>query len=518
MKSTDLQIGNLLNNEKLLYLLLISISAAFSVANIQGSVINRDAIVYLSTAEAFLQGGLSATLQIYGWPAYAILGALLSKTLNISIENSFYLINSIFYAVIPAVFLKLYTTATNNRHGLLIAALASLLLPAFNGYREMIIRDVGYWLFSLLALLYFFQFIRTQKTSHALQWQLAIAAAFMFRSEAIAWIIGLPLCLFWVGNFTLSARLKSWLTCTSIYICALIAACVFLLINDAALETLLKKIPSTEAFTNSLYSLKTAQENMATYVLNPFSKEYAPFILNVGLIAHLIHTLLLAVSWPYLVFTFIAIRKNANIEWTDENKIALWAIAINLAMLTTFVLAQQFMIERYTVLTALLILLLISQPISDWTESIWPNASAWIKYGLVFIAIVLMVDIVTTKNPPPTNLISAGEWLKQNTTPHTPVALSDNRLLHYSGRLREGVTCLIDRDLRISLASTDKLKAYAYLVIQTKQKSLQQDTMHLVQEGVFHEIKTFKRGKSVTVIFKNETPQIEQVVSCNPYR
>lgn len=518
MKSTRLQIGSLLKNEKLLYLLLIAISAAFSAINIQGSVINRDAIVYLSTAEAFLQGGLSAAVQVYEWPAYAILGALLSKTLSINLEISFYLINSIFYAIIPAVFLRLYTTATNNRQGLLIAALVSLLLPAFNGYREMIIRDVGYWLFSLLALLYFFRFINTKKISHALQWQLAIAVAFAFRSEAIAWIIGLPLCLFWIDHFTFTARLKNWLNCISIYIFTLLGACVFLLFNDTALETLLRKIPSTGAFINSFSSLKTAQENMATYVLNSFSDEYAPFILNAGLIAHLIKTLLLTVSWLYILFALIAIRKNINIEWGNENKITLWAITINLAVLTTFALAHQFMIERYTVLTALLILLLISQPFTKWLGSIWPTASAWIKYGFTLTAIILVIDIVTTKNPPPTNLISAGEWLKHNTSHDTPVALSDNRLLHYSGRLRAGVTCLIDRDLRISLASTDKLKAYAYIVIQAKQKSLQQDTLHLVQEGTFQEVKTFKRGESVTVIFKNANPQIEQAESCNPYR
>lgn len=518
MKSIESRIFNYLNHEKTLYLLLIGCSFVLSILNIQGSVINRDAIVYLSTAEAFLQEGLFEALQTYEWPAYAILGALLSKTINISIESSFYFINSTLYAVIPVLFLKLYITATNNRHGLLIAALLVLLLPSFNGYRDMIIRDIGYWAFSLLALLYFFRFTHSQKNNDALKWQLAIAAAFIFRSEAIAWIIGLPLCLFWIGNTRLISRLKNWLQCISIYAAALVFAVVFLWINDAAFETLLRKIPSADAFTNIASSLKNAQEKMALHALHELSREYAPFILNTGLMAHLIHTVLSAVSWIYIGFAVMAMRKQEKIKWTPENKIILWAITINLSVLTAFVLAHQFMIERYAVMTALLILLLISQPICKWFEATWTQARPWIKYSALLIAIVLLVDIVTTKNPPPTNLISAGEWLKKNTTPNTPVALSDNRLLHYSDRLRDGVTCLIDRDLRVSLKSPDKLKHYPYIVVQTKKKSLKEDIFPLTNETSFREIKKFKRGESVTIIFKNDNPAVELAENCNPFR
>jgi hypothetical protein len=507
-----------IKQEKILYPLVMGLSVILSLIEIQGSVINRDAIVYLSTAEAFLEHDFADAFQTYKWPGYAILGALLSKATQIPLENCFYIINILLYAIACAAFVRLYDTLTNNKNALPIVALLVLLLPSFNSYREMIIRDVGFWCFSLLALLSFLRFTQTQKKIHSVNWQLAIGIAFLFRSEALAWIIGLPLCLFWIGTHPFSVRMKRWLASISLYAIALIVVAVFLGLNNSAAEVLLHKIPSVSALVNSFNNLQAAQEQMVLHALNDNSAEHAALIFTSGLLAYFIVVVLAASSVIYLILATVAFSKHYTLKPSSANGIVYWALALNLLTLLAFLLAYQFMIERYAVLAALLILLLISQPITLWLAQAWPSLRPWMRYGFVFLAVAMLLDMLISKNPPPTNLKSAGAWLQENTTVDTPVALNDNRLLHYSGRLRQGVTCIIDKDLSVSLKAIDMLKAYPYLVIQTKRKSLQKETLPLTNDQSFEKVTEFNRGQSVIVIYKNSQPSAGPAVDCNPFR
>ena len=507
-----------LKQEKTLYFLLIGVGIILSLIKIQDSVINRDAIVYLSTAEAFYEQGVAGTFKTYSWPAYAIFGAILSKISHISLENCFYIINTILYSLIPAIFLRLYIVITNNRNALQVVALLVLLLPALNGYREMIIRDVGFWCFSLLALLSFLRYFQTKKFFYALTWQLSIGTAFFFRSEAVIWLIGLPFCLFFINTETFGNRFKYWLSSICFYMVILIIGIIIICLHDTALEILKNKLTTIDIFHNFAARLQNAQEKMALNVLNEYSSEYASLILSSGLLILLVHIVLSATSPIYLALATVAFFKRQTIKSSPENKIVLWALILNLIVLIAFLLSYQFMIERYAILTALLILLLISQPITQWAKNSWPQSRLITKYSFIFLTAIVFLDILISKNPPPTNLKSAGEWLKTNTSLDTPIALNDNRLLHYSGRIRKGTTCVIDKDVRVSLHPIDKLKSYSYLVIQTKKDFAEEDTKFLLQNNSFEKITEFTRGKSVIVIFKSMQPSADLAVDCNRFR
>ena len=62
-------------------LALVFMLTAVAVDN----VINRDGILYLDAASAYLNGGIKAALQTYPWPAYPIAIAELSRLTGFSL-------------------------------------------------------------------------------------------------------------------------------------------------------------------------------------------------------------------------------------------------------------------------------------------------------------------------------------------------------------------------------------------------------------------------------------------------
>lgn len=506
-----------LKQEKILYLIIFSVGICLSLFKIHDSVINRDAIVYISTAEKFLENGFAGTFQSYTWLPFSILGAMLSKVTNLSLENSFYFINTFLYALIPVFFVRLYHVVTDNKDTLPLIGLLILLLPSFNGYRDMIIRDVGFWCFSLLALLSFLRFAQTKKLFHAVIWQLAIGVAIFFRLEGLALLIGLPLCLLWMGTTPLIVRTQQWLLSISLYIVLLFIGVSYALTNPTIIEILHNKFYDLRFFTGGIERFNIVQTQVTQHVLNEYSREDSLLILASGLLAHFSYVTLAAIGFFNIGLAYIARKKHFEIACTFENKIIIWALLLCIAPLLAFLMLYQFMIERYAVLVALLTLILIAQPTTLWIKASWPSFRPWIKWAFGLFAIALLMDLLTTKNPPPTNLKLAGEWLQKNATLDTPIALNDTRLLHYSGRIRQGVTCVIDKDLSLSLKKIDALKPYKYLVIQTKIKHLSEDTASIDQDNAFEKVQEFSRGNSIVVIYKNNNAQ-QLAETCNPFR
>ncbi len=507
-----------LKQEKILYLIIFSAGICLSLFKIHDSVINRDAIVYISTAENFLENGFAGTFRSYSWLSFSILGAMLSKVTSLSLENSFYFINTFLYALIPVFFVRLYHVVTDNKDALPLVGLLILLLPSFNGYRDMIIRDVGFWCFSLLALLSFLRFAQTKKLFHSIIWQLAIGMAIFFRLEGLAWLIGLPLCLLWMGPAALRIRTQQCFLSISLYVALLFIGVTYVLASPAITEALHNKLHDLRFFTGGIERFNIVQNQITQHILNEYSREDSLLILMSGLLAHFFHVVLATIGFLYIGLAYLARKKQYEIKCTFENKVIIWALFLCIIPLLAFLIFYQFMIERYAVLVALLTLILIAQPIIQWIKTSWPSFRPWIKCVFGLLAIALLMDLLTTKNPPPTNLKAAGEWLKANTDLNTPIAISDNRLLHYSGRLRRGVTCVIDRDLDISLKSTDTLKHYPYLVIEAKKESLSGHIAPLINNGSFEKIEEFTRGKRVVAILKNTAPSTDLAIDCNPFR
>ena len=115
-------------------------------------LINRDAIIYLRSADAYLQDGLAAAQQLHGRPLLSICMALLHQLTSLSLVHAGLLITSLSYAALCTVFVATVRTLGGNRTVQIIAAVVILSHPWLNHIRSSIMRDPAYWALLLLSL------------------------------------------------------------------------------------------------------------------------------------------------------------------------------------------------------------------------------------------------------------------------------------------------------------------------------------------------------------------------------
>ena len=108
-------------------------------------VINRDAILYLRAAEAYLDQGLLASQALHGRPVLSICIAWLHQLTGLPLLYCGLLLNAAFYAVLVLAFVATVATLGGDRRTQLFAAALILSHPIINEYRSSIMRDPAYW-------------------------------------------------------------------------------------------------------------------------------------------------------------------------------------------------------------------------------------------------------------------------------------------------------------------------------------------------------------------------------------
>ncbi len=123
--------------------LLLSLVARFS------SSINRDGMLYIDAARAFIDGGFHAAQEVFSWPFLPMLIGILTKLTGLSPENAGYLLNALFMA--GACALLVACSRRQNPNTAWLVCLATLALPGLNEYRGELLREYGCWFFIMLA-------------------------------------------------------------------------------------------------------------------------------------------------------------------------------------------------------------------------------------------------------------------------------------------------------------------------------------------------------------------------------
>ena len=118
---------------------------------IQQEIPNSDAYTYVRTAEIFLADGIVAAYQHYSWATYSILIGMVSVT-GLDVFSAGLFVNSMFYAILVYTFLSIVKEINDSKPLLAIAAVCILVYPQLNEYRDLLIRDIGFWALSLAAL------------------------------------------------------------------------------------------------------------------------------------------------------------------------------------------------------------------------------------------------------------------------------------------------------------------------------------------------------------------------------
>ena len=322
-------------------------------------VINNDAIIYLRTADIFLREGLAESFLLFDRPLLPIAIALIHKFSGLSLQHSGQLLTSLAYMLLCLSFVALIKQLGGNQRVQLFAMVIILCHPIINNYRSSIMRDPGFWAFSLLSLLELIRYSDKQKLKHRLRWWFYTGMALLFRFEAILFLTIAPFGLFLSMHQRIGLRLEAFLKlllpAVTFLICSL-ASLIFWL--DLSLDKLFPHITLYAAklidFEQHLTKVSFA---VGEILLNHSAQEDAGYAAIFGLIGIFSLNLFRAFMLPFIT---IGIVGWWYAVWTPikrgQNRLIFTYISISILYLLVFTIINRFMLERYCTLLVILLL------------------------------------------------------------------------------------------------------------------------------------------------------------------
>ncbi|MEX0618205.1 MAG: hypothetical protein WDZ76_13905 [Pseudohongiellaceae bacterium] len=405
---------------------------------------NDDAFTYVRTAEIYLSNGLTAALEHYSWATYSIVIATLHQLLNIELLLAGRLLNAAFYVLLVFGFISIVREFTDERRVLIFAALTVLLYPQLNEYRDLVLRDIGFWSLALLALWQFVKYSSNGRLQQAALFCLALLAAATLRAEAVLYLLLLPFSLLLDTRYPFTSRRRRFGKIFGLAVLALAVAFSATLIAGYNLFTLLQQFASVylpffsaavnpDPATASAMSQVLFNEHAANY-----SEEYLTLFVLAGLTAILIANSLPAIGAAFIiVLVYGWYRKLLQLPRMLTLPL-LSVVLINSAMVLTFVLITRYMSSRYMVMLGLALALLVpfilhraldrAERSGNKTVAVRMIALMWLYCG---------VDAYISFGENKSYLQDAVAWLQLNTPSSAELLTNNHNIAYFSGRVED---------------------------------------------------------------------------------
>ncbi|AGS39025.1 MULTISPECIES: glycosyltransferase family 39 protein [Cycloclasticus] len=476
---------------------------------IDDSVINSDGIFYLYLASLIQQGGWQAATEAYNWLFYPYIISLVSTLTSLTLESSAHVLNALFTATTCAAFILLIKEfGGKQKVHLYCASLIILCYPNLNEYRNLIIRDHGYWAFYLLSCYFFIKAYKKPTLKTVISLALFTSIAALFRIEGVIFIITLPLLLL-LRHISLVQKPNS----LTILILAATLLSVFAYSSTYQplnVSGFTKFNQLQQALTSAITSISSALSSTQTFIntLSPqgFSNDYAPALLIFFFILVLLTEIVSATSPLYaLALTSIFFLKR-----TVLNRQLIWPwiylIAINIIILCGFLTSTYFLAGRYPIPLALILIIplpfLVQLAYQQLQKKAFSTTQTYIaKITLVFF-IVLTFDGLISTGVSKDYLKDAGRWIAANKDKNALLFTNNQFVSFYAGahngkRINEPSFNTVIREI-----NNGKLNQFDILAVQISRKNTD-GASSLLTSLAIEPVKAFKNRKGDSVfIFK----------------
>jgi len=437
-------------------------------------VINNDGITYLAIAQMFIDGEWGRAFDYYSWPYYSIFIAATAKTLFLEVETAAYLLNTLLTTSLTLAFVCIVAElSSNNRRIILIAAIVVLFFPSITKYRSFIIRDFGYLSCYLWSLYFIFRFCSTLNKAHLIGWLVFAALSCLFRFEGIAFLLIAPYFLLLFTARRMPHRRKI-LSALSLLIALTSILLVIWYINDKY-AALIEVAQSQGKNINTVFDLFLAniKEKSGGEELSIIG--YISMV--VGNVSNVLYELIRRMAIFYFLFAVYAYFK--GIGFTSNLMKRIWIVYVltNFSVLVVFSLYNNFLVSRYTMATALTLLILspfvIDQLLRAFKDtSRIKRVASIMSISLLSLASIEGLNVQTEKR----HIKQAGAWLK-SVLPANGTYYSNNRLVSYYTN-SDVMVNLEQNSSNIQLrAIMDKrqIRRYNYIALSVNPKSKLED-------------------------------------------
>lgn len=414
-------------------------------------LMNVDGILYLNMAEAFISGGLPSASELYDWPFFSILIGLLTQYSWLGLQTSAVVLNSLLFVVLTDSLVLISKEGLRSSSQTAIAAVIILCFYTLNEYRDFIIRDVGYWAMTTLALYHFLKFIADGRTNRLILWLLFGSIAVLFRIEGLIVLALMPAAILF------SERAKKFHAIALCYLPLLIVVAVLaiLVAYDSTLWGAFSKIAEYGKYLHT-EKLMTAfwqdKEIIANQVINPIAKDQAGILLISGLLGLVLHDIFTGLSFSLLALFALSLRTQSTAQSSYKVVITSFLL-INLLILFSFTFSKQFITTRYCILAIIAIVLLMMPKITAYISSCIKQQN---YYKIFLIFLLLSLSLVDTFHTTSSKkyIKDAIEWTAQNTSPELSIFTNDRHVAFHLAHDYQHTKVTLD-ERRLSTCSYD---------------------------------------------------------------
>ncbi|MDS4015031.1 MAG: hypothetical protein RKP46_11885 [Candidatus Accumulibacter sp.] len=380
-----------------------------------GSEVNRDGMLYIATAQAFLDGGFTAAKASFAWPFLSIAIALVAKITGLGLENAAYLLNALFMAGTCA----LIVACVSRRSPEIAwpAVLVVLSLPGVNEYRNELLREFGCWFFIALAWWLALRWEDRPRWTGAIAVQAALACAALFRPEALILYASL---IAW--QFFGAPRSDRWRRLAMIALLPLVAGVALLAAYFSG------QLGGRLGADLGRFSLNRFDEKTSALAgsLIEYARGQARSILLFGSLALIPVKLVQKFGILLLPLAYVALSGNIK-ELLCRHALFAWGIVLHLLVLSIFVLDLQFLAGRYVGL----ILLLATPFIAAGLHRLIERYPRW-RLAVFSAAVLLACANVISTGPGKGHFAEAGKWLATNAA-SSRVYIDSSRTAYHAG-------------------------------------------------------------------------------------
>ena len=391
-------------------------------------VINNDGVTYLAIAQMMLDGEWAKSFDYYSWPYYSVFIAATAKIFFLEVETAAHLLNAILATSLTLAFVCIVAElSNNNRSIIMIAMLVILFFPSITKYRSFIIRDFGYLSCYLWSLYFIFRFCSTLNKSHLIGWLLFAALSCLFRFEGVAFLLIAPYFLLLFTARRMPHRRKI-LSVLSVLIISVSVALVIWYINDKYASMIEVAREQGKDIHNVIdLFLANIKEKLGGAELTPLrsTSMFAKDVTNV------VYELVRRMAVFYFLFSVYGYIRGLGFTSNLMKRIWIVYVATNFLMLVGFSLYNNFLVSRYTMATALTLLILspfvINQLLLNFKNtSQVKRVASIISIGILLLASLEGMGVHTKKK----HIKEAGLWLKSEVGDGASF-YSNDRLMHY---------------------------------------------------------------------------------------
>ena len=472
---------NLQNKTFVLIVISIIVSILLSVILLyQDNVINNDGVTYLISAGHIKEGNWHQALQVYNWPFYPWLIAIFSKTTTLSLEWSAYVLNTLLVCITVVAFILIAKEAENNNVFIIISAIVILIYPVLNDYRSFVIRDHGYLGFYLLSIYFFILFIKNKDWRFASLWSISMVVAALFRLEGIIFLFLMPLVLFLEKTGSFSVNLGSYIKANVVLAVLILVSSILILFTDLADTISASRLGDPVRMIGQLFDTHVAEVSrkalsMERYVLNKYSAKYSTLIIYGSFVLILLLQIVKTLTPINTVLVGLSVYKKRIMKNNILTYLWLWVIAINIIILSIFILRNHFLTGRFPLGLSLVLMLAIPffleriyRYIKAHGLNIWQKSVAGI---LAIVLLLFVLDGIIITGPKKDYIKQAGQWYASNVGYSENYFSNSSIFSYYAGQITESRshTDYISENL-ILLFQSKKWKKLDYLVIKIPRK------------------------------------------------